>query len=88
MTEMMDSEIEGRAETRVWLTTSDVLYTRADLLVRQDDRLGAVVDGILLDLGPLNEQLLAAMAFTNSVHMRADHYLGGLVERQIPLVHQ
>ncbi len=83
-----DAALEGRSETQVWVTASDVLYTRADLLVHRDDRLGAVVDGILLDLGPINEQLSSAMSLTNSIFVRATHYLGGAIERRVPLVHQ
>jgi hypothetical protein len=83
-----ETVVDGRTETRVWLTLSDILYTRADLFVHQEGHLGAVVDGMLLDLGPVNDRLRDAMELATIVNIRADHYLGGLIERQVPLVHQ
>ena len=81
-------ELDGRSETQVWVTASDPLYVRADLLIEREGRLGAVVDGILLDLGRLNDELQAAIDLASQVHVRAGHYLGGLIERTVPLVRQ
>ncbi len=81
-------DLEAEAEIKVRVKTGDLLYTRADLMVRRDNHLSAVVDGVLLDLGMINTELMNAMALAHQVHVSAGHYLGGIIERRVPLVHQ
>lgn len=81
-------ELEAEAEIKVRVKTGDLLYTRADLMVRRENHLSAVVDGVLLDLGMINTDLMNAMALAHQVHVSAGHYLGGMIERRVPLVHQ
>jgi hypothetical protein len=81
-------ELDGRSETKVWVTASDTLYTRADLLVRRENHLGALVDGVMLDLGVINDDLASAMSLASQVFVRAGHVMGHQVERRVPIVHQ
>ncbi len=84
----IEDQMEAEAEIKVRVKTGDLLYTRADLMVRRDNHLSAVVDGVLLDLGMINVDLMNAMALAHQVHVSAGHYLGGIIERRVPLVHQ
>lgn len=81
-------ELDGRSETKVWVTASDPLYVRADLLVRQENHLGALVDGVMLDLGIINDDLASAMSLASQVFVRAGHVMGHQIERRVPIVHQ
>lgn len=78
---------EAEAEIKVRVKTGDLLYTRADLIMRRDNHLSAVVDGVLLDLGMISDELMGAMALAHQVHVSATHYMGGSIERRVPLVH-
>mgnify|MGYP000914639826 CR=1 FL=1 len=78
---------EAEAEIKVRVKTGDLLYTRADLIMRRDNHLSAVVDGVLLDLGMISDELMEAMALAHQVHVSATHYMGGSIERRVPLVH-
>lgn len=75
-----------RTET-LSLQARDPLVVRADMLVRTAERLGAVVDGIMLDLGILDEALLLSIADASHLEVRADHHDGGVVSRRVPIVH-
>lgn len=80
--------LDGRSETKVWVTASDPLYVRADLLVKRENHLGAMVDGMMLDLGVIGDDLANAMSLTSQVYVRAGHVCGHQIERRVPIVHQ
>ena len=72
----------------VQVTCSDALIVRADTLAldRADGRLTAVVDGIAVDLGLLNTQLMQLFNRCAHAEVSAPHASGGTVTRRVPVV--
>ncbi len=69
------------------LQARDALVVRADMLVRDGSHLDAVVDGIMLDLGHIDDGMLSSIAHQTSLEVRAVHHDGGIVSRRVPIVH-
>lgn len=78
----------------VEITCEDPLIVRADLLVVADQAhqrgatLGAVIDGVMTDLGLISDDVLAALARTSDAAIHAPHFAGGHVTRRVPITRQ
>lgn len=70
------------------ITVRDALVVRADVLINgEQGRLGAVVDGIMLDLGRIEPNALEQLAAHTHIEVEAAHPGGGTVRRRVPIVH-
>lgn len=69
------------------IAVRDPLMVRADLVIRDAGRLGAIVDGMIFDLGLVDDHLVATFANHAYIEIRADHFDGGVVRRRVPVVH-
>jgi len=66
----------------------DPMIVRADVLVidRDTRALGAVVDGVMADLGLLSEDVMNDLVARSHAVVGARHFNGGHVSRSIPII--
>ena len=72
----------------IFVECQDPLLVRADVLVIDQDRnqLGAVVDGVMADLGALRDEQVACFAGHTQALLHARHFDGGSVQRHVPII--
>jgi hypothetical protein len=72
----------------VHLECRDPLVVRADVLVLDapSQTLSAVVDGMLAEFGPIENDIQAALAAHAHAAVAAPHFDGGWVARQVPVI--
>lgn len=82
-----------RTDTGLSFDCADPLMVRAELLIIGETRqgsapLGALVDGVMIDMGLISTALLAELEQRAEPHatLRAAHFAGGTVARKVPVI--
>jgi hypothetical protein len=70
------------------LDCHDPMFVRAEHLILHLDlqRLSAVVDGMLADLGIISDDMMEVIQGRSQIMLHADHFAGGHVTRRVPMV--